>query len=224
MADKELRIGVLASGAGTTLQAVMDACERGIVAGRVVVVIGNNSRAKARQRAEAHGVPFLHLSGRTHPDEHELDAAVRDGLLEHGAQLVLLAGYMKKIGAATLAAFPGRVINTHPSLLPRYGGRGMYGAKVHGAVLAGGESRSGISVHVVDGDYDTGPVLAQETVAVEPGDDVASLAARVQSREREFLVDVLRRIARGEILLAKTGLGKTGLGKTGLDKTARAKR
>lgn len=194
---------MLASGAGTTLQAVVDACERGAIRGRVVVVIGNNSRARARQRAEAHGIPFLHLSGFTHPDEAALDAAVCDGLRAHGAELVLLAGYMKKIGAVTLAAFAGRVINTHPSLLPKYGGRGMYGAKVHAAVLAGGESQTGISVHLVDGDYDTGPVLAQKTVPVRPGDDVESLAARVQSHEREFLVDVLGRIALGEIALAR---------------------
>jgi phosphoribosylglycinamide formyltransferase-1 len=102
-----------------------------------------------------------------------------------------------------LAAFPGRIVNTHPSLLPKYGGRGMYGAKVHSAVLAGGESESGISVHAVDDDYDTGPVLAQKNVPVEAGDDVASLAARVQSHERAFLVDVLRRIAIGEIALAE---------------------
>lgn len=203
MSKLELRIAVLASGAGTTLQAVIDACEQGVIAGHVVVVIGNNSRAEAKRRAARHDIAFVHLSSRTHPDDASLDTAVRDALTAHDPDLVLLAGYMKKIGPATLAAFRGRIVNTHPSLLPKHGGRGMYGARVHGAVLAAGESESGISVHAVDGDYDTGPVLAQKTVAVEPGDDVASLAARVQSHEREFLVEVLRRIALGEITLAK---------------------
>jgi phosphoribosylglycinamide formyltransferase-1 len=203
MSKRKLRIAVLASGAGTTLQAVIDACEQGVIAGHVVVVIGNNSRAEAKRRAARHGIAFVHLSSRTHPDDARLDAAVRDALTAHDTDLVLLAGYMKKIGPATLAAFPGRIVNTHPSLLPKYGGRGMYGAKVHSAVLAGGESESGISVHAVDDDYDTGPVLAQKNVPVEAGDDVASLAARVQSHERAFLVDVLRRIAIGEIALAE---------------------
>lgn len=199
MTKQSFLIGVLASGAGTTLQAVIDACEDGRIAAGVAVVIGNNSGSGAAARARKHGIAFVHLSGVTHPDEAALDLAIRDALAAHAVDLVLLAGYMKKIGPATLAAFERRIVNTHPSLLPAHGGRGMYGAHVHAAVLEAGESQTGISVHLVDGEYDTGRVLAQAPVPVEPGDDAASLAARVQRRERAFLVTVLGRIAAGEI-------------------------
>jgi phosphoribosylglycinamide formyltransferase-1 len=191
---------VLASGAGTTLQAVIDASESGRVPAVVAVVISNNSRSGALERARRHGIPHAHLSGATH-EGRGLDHAIRDTLAAHGVDVVLLAGYMKQLGPATLAAFGGRVVNTHAALLPKHGGRGMYGSRVHAAVLASGEKVTGVSVHLVDGEYDTGRVLAQREVPVEAGDDVMSLTARVQRVEREFLVDVLRRIAAGTITL-----------------------
>ena len=196
-----LRIAVFASGTGTTLQAVIDACDSGALHVRVAVVIGNNSGSGAARRATAHAIPFVHLSGRTHPDPAELDVAIRDALIAHNVELVLLAGYMKKIGLETLHAFSGRMINTHPALLPKFGGQGMYGSNVHAAVLASGDPTTGISVHLVDGDYDTGRVLAQREVPVEPGDDAGTLAARVQSNERPFLIEVLQRIATGALVL-----------------------
>jgi len=200
-ADLRLRIAVLASGSGTTLQAVIDACENGTLDGDIVLVISNNSRSGAMARAKHHHIPTLHLSSHTHPLADALDRALLDALERQRPDVVLLAGYMKKLGPRVLAAFGGRVINTHPSLLPRFGGRGMYGGHVHAAVLAAGDSSTGISVHLVDGDYDTGDVLAQIAVPVEPGDDPASLAARVQAVERAFLVEVLQRIASGAIRL-----------------------
>lgn len=203
--SERLRIAVLASGAGTTLQAVIDACDAGTLNGEVVVVISNNSASGARERAIRHGIPFVHLSGMTHPDPVSLDAAIRDALARYRPDVVLLAGYMKKLGPETLAHFAGRVINTHPSLLPRHGGQGMYGRRVHEAVVADGDRESGISVHLVDDDYDTGEVLAQCKVEVLPGDDADSLGARVQSHERPFLIEVLQRIARRDITLPVDG-------------------
>ena len=196
-----LRIGVLASGAGTTLQAVIDAIEAGELDATIAVVISNNSQSGALARAARHLLPSAHLSGATHADARGLDAAIRDALRAHDANLVLLAGYMKKLGPATLGAFKGRVINTHPALLPKHGGKGLYGSRVHAAVLATREKVTGVSVHLVDRDYDTGRVLAQREVRVEPGDDVDSLTARVQAAERDFLVDVLRRVASGALAL-----------------------
>ena len=190
-----MNIAVLASHAGTTLQAVLDACAAGRIAGRVVLVISNNAAAGALERARRSSVPVLHLSARTHPDPAALDRAIRDALLASAAEVVLLAGYMKRLGPATLAAFAGRVINTHPALLPKFGGRGMYGEHVHRAVLAAGESESGASIHRVDAQYDTGPVIAQVTVAVAPQDTPETLAARVQQAERELLVRVLADMA-----------------------------
>jgi phosphoribosylglycinamide formyltransferase 1 len=193
-----VRLAVLASHEGTTLQAVIDACERGAIAARVALVISNNPDAGALRRARAAHTPVLHLSGTTHPDAAALDRAICAALIEHQIDLVLLAGYMKKLGPTTLAAFAGRVLNTHPALLPRFGGRGLFGGHVHRAVLAAGESESGASIHLVDSEYDTGPVIAQVRVPVHTGDTVESLAARVQEAERALLVQVLREIASGQ--------------------------
>lgn len=201
MSERRLRLGILASGAGTTLQAVIDASESGALSAAVAVVISNNSRSGALARAERHGIDCVHLSTRTHADPAALDAAIAAALARHDVDVVLLAGYMKKLGPRTLGRFAGRVINTHPSLLPRYGGRGMYGGHVHAAVLAGGDAATGVSVHLVDGEYDTGRVLASREVPVAPDDDVVSLARRVQRAERPFLIEVLERIATGDIRL-----------------------
>jgi phosphoribosylglycinamide formyltransferase-1 len=198
---KPLRVAVLASGTGTTLQAVIDACESGDLDARVVVVISNNSESGALERARRHRIPARHLSGRTHADPQALDRAIAAALGEHHPDLVLLAGYMKKLGTHTLEAYRGRIINTHPSLLPRHGGKGLYGARVHAAVIAAGDRTTGVSVHLVDGDYDTGLVIAQCEVPVEKRDDPAALAARVQAVERRFLVEVLQGIAEKKLAL-----------------------
>ena len=200
-ARARLRIAVLASGSGTTLQAVIDACEDGSLDGEVVLVISNNSGSGAMQRARRHGIPAVHLSGCTHPALGDLDRAFVETLDRHQPDLVLLAGYMKRLGTRVLEAFGGRMINTHPSLLPKFGGPGMYGSHVHAAVIAAGQNETGVSVHLVDRDYDTGAVLAQRALPVEPDDNAASLAARVQAVERPFLVEVLGRIAAGTIRL-----------------------
>lgn len=192
-----MKIGVLASHAGTTLQAVLDAVARGELSGRVVVVISNNGDSGALRRAAAANVPAVHLSSRTHADPNALDTAIRDALTASEVDLVLLAGYMKRLGPRTLAHFRGRIVNTHPALLPKFGGQGMYGARVHEAVLAAGEKVTGVSIHLVESEYDSGPVLAQAEVPVQAGDSAESLAARVQARERALLVEVLEDLATG---------------------------
>jgi phosphoribosylglycinamide formyltransferase 1 len=200
-----VKIGVLASHEGTTLQAVLDACASGSLPARVVLVISNNSGSGALRRAALAGVPSLHLSGAAYPDPAELDGAIRDALVAARVDLVFLAGYMKRLGPKVLAAFAGKILNTHPALLPKFGGEGMYGMNVHRAVLAAGEGESGPSVHLVDGDYDTGAVLAQRRVPVEPGDTPETLAARVQECERALVVDVFRELATGARALPIAG-------------------
>jgi phosphoribosylglycinamide formyltransferase-1 len=196
-----LRIGVMASGEGTTLQAILDACAAGQIAARVSTVISNNSDAGALRRARAASARALHLSGKTHPEPGALDAAIIAAFSEDGVEVVMLAGYMKKLGADLLAHYRGRILNTHPALLPKFGGHGMYGMRVHEAVLRAGESESGPSVHLVEAEYDTGRVLEQAAVPVEIGDTAETLAARVQERERRLVVSVLGRIAAGELAL-----------------------
>ena len=198
-----MNIGVLASGEGTTLQSILDACRDGRIAARVAAVISNNGNAGALLRAREGGGPAFHLSLKTHPEPGALDAAIRDALLGASADLVFLAGYMKRIGPLTLGAFEGRMVNTHPSLLPRFGGHGMYGDRVFEAVLNSGDQESGVSVHLVESDYDTGAVVAQCTVPVVRGDSLDALRARVRKQERELIVDTLAVIARGEIRLGQ---------------------
>jgi len=182
------------------VQAIIDACRAGRITAEPCVVISNNRDAEVLARARRAGVPALHLSARTHPDPAALDGAIADALSAHGATLVVLAGYMKRIGPVTLARFPGRIINVHPSLLPRYGGQGMYGARVHAAVLAAGERTSGATVHLVDAEYDRGAILARRTVPVHAGDTPESLAQRVLQVEHALYVETLDRIARGALL------------------------
>ena len=193
-----MNIGVLASGEGTTLQAILDACSSDTLPARVSVVISNNSGSGALRRAAAAGVPCRHVSSQTHSDPVEMDRALCACLAEAKADVVMLAGYMKKLGPHTLGTYAGRILNTHPALLPKFGGKGLYGMHVHRAVIAAGERVSGASVHVVDAEYDTGPVVAQCTVPVLDGDTPEALADRVQDAERALVVEVLGDIARGE--------------------------
>ncbi len=190
-----MRLAVLASHAGTILQAVLDACEVGDLDARVVLVISNNSRSGAMMRAAAAGAPTLHLSSATHPEPQRLDAAMVQALQDVDADWVLLAGYMKKLGPRVLAAYRDRIINTHPALLPKFGGTGFYGRKVHEAVLAAGEAESGATVHLVDEHYDAGPILAQVRVPVRSDDDAETLEERVKVAERKLVVATLAELS-----------------------------
>jgi phosphoribosylglycinamide formyltransferase-1 len=184
------------------LQALIDGLARSPEAA-VVIVISNNGDSGALRRARAAEIATAHLSSHTHPDSDALDAAVTETLSSHGVELLILAGYMKKLGARTLSTFAGRILNTHPALLPKFGGQGMYGMHVHRAVLAAGVMVTGVSVHVVTAEYDAGPVIAQREVPVDPSDTPESLAERVQAVERRLLVDVVLDVARGRIALPK---------------------
>lgn len=197
-----LALAVLASGSGSNLQSIIDACRDGELEGSVRVVIGNNSKSGALARARAAGIPTVHLSSKTHPDIDERDEAMARTLAESGAQIVCLAGYMKLLGPKTLTAFDGRILNIHPALLPKYGGQGFYGAAVHEAVLAAGDAESGPTVHLVDEIYDHGQVLAQSRVSVHSDDTPDILAARVLEQEHLLYVETLQRIATGEIALS----------------------
>lgn len=205
MATK-LNIAVLASHSGTTLQSIIDACEAETLQARVSLVVSNNSGAMAAERAARHAIPFCHLSSRTHPDPDDLDEAICNALDKHDPQLVVLAGYMKKLGQRTIERFNGRILNTHPALLPKHGGQGMYGDRVHEAVIAAGERETGVTIHLVDAEYDQGPIVAQCRIPVLPDDDARALAERVQQREKPFLIETLQSIADGsrEFPLAST--------------------
>ena len=196
---RKLALGILASHGGSNLQAIIDSCRTGSVNAEVRVVISNNSRSLALTRARRAGIPTHHLSSTTHPDPDELDSAITDTLQHHGVEVVALAGYMRMLGRRTLCAYRNRILNVHPALLPSFGGRGMYGERVHSAVLAAGESVSGVTVHLVDQEYDHGPIVAQTLVAVLPGDTPDTLAARILEQEHILYPKTIHQIAIGQV-------------------------
>ncbi len=130
-----------------------------------------------------------------------MDTEILNLLRQHRADLIVLAGYMRKLGPMTLAEYKGRVLNIHPALLPKHGGQGMYGRAVHEAVLAGHEQETGVTIHLVDAEYDQGAIIAQTRVPVLDTDTVETLAARVLETEHRFLVETLARIGREELVL-----------------------
>lgn len=196
-----LRLGFLASHNGTNMRAVVAACRDGRLDAAPALLISNNRDSAALQWAADNGLAAAHISAKTTGSEGEADAAIADALRAHKVDVVILAGYMRKLGPKTLGAFPRRILNAHPALLPKFGGQGMYGAHVHTAVLAAGEAETGVTIHLVDEVYDHGAVLAQAPVPVRPGDTPESLAARVQAREQELFPAVLQRIISKEINL-----------------------
>ena len=199
-----MNLGILASHNGTNAQAVIDACADCVVPAKTVALISNNSKSGAAQRAVRAGIPFCHLSGRTHKTPEELDLAICTELERHEVDLVVLAGYMKKLGPLTLQRFENRVLNTHPALLPDFGGVGMYGSHVHEAVIAAGVSETGITIHLVDSEYDSGPIIAQLRVPVVQADTSVALAERLLSHEHHFLVETIKQIVEGQIQLPTT--------------------
>ena len=196
-----MNIAFLASHRGSNMQSIIDACSSGELAATPVVVISNNGDSGALERARKESIPAYHISSLTMEDDETRDKAIVDTLKEHNTQLVVLAGYMKRIGPHTLAAFEGRILNIHPCLLPKYGGQGMYGMRVHEAVLASGDTESGVTIHVVNEEYDKGAILAQSTVPVLSDDTADSLAQRVLAVEHVLYVEVLKGIIAGEIAL-----------------------
>ncbi len=182
-----VRVAVLASGGGTNLQALLDALRDSPLA-RVAVVVSERPDAGALERARRAGVPTTVLRDPTDPAS--LLAALND------AELVVLAGYLKLVPPAVVARFRWRMINIHPALLPAFGGPGMYGRRVHAAVLASGAAESGATVHYVDEAFDRGPVIAQARVPVLPGDTAETLATRVLEAEHRLLPSVVLELAR----------------------------
>lgn len=194
-----LKLGFLASHTGSNMQAIINACRAGTLAAEPRVVVSNNSRSGALGRARQASVAAYHLSERTHGAA--LGEAILAAMQRHEVEVICLAGYMKKLGAEVLAAYAGRILNIHPALLPKFGGPGMYGMRVHEAVLAAGERESGATIHLVDEEYDHGPVLAQEKVPVQAGDTPELLQERVLAVEHRLYAATLARIAAGELAI-----------------------
>lgn len=205
MTSDALRLGFLASHGGSAMGVIVDACREGRLAADPRVVISNNRGSAALQRGEEAGQATYLLNGKTHPAPGELDLTILETLRSHDVELVVLSGYMKKIGLRSLDAYRNRILNVHPALLPKFGGKGMYGRLVHEAVLAAGERVTGVTIHVIDEEYDHGPVVARREVPVRDDDTPESLAKRVGELEGPLFVETLRAIALGELDLDRVG-------------------
>lgn len=199
------RLAVLASGAGTNLQALIDAVATGALPARIVGVFSDKATATALERARTAGVPATALSPKTFASREAFDAAFFAAVDAAGPDLIVCAGYMRIITAAEIERRPGRMINLHPSLLPAF--KGLH---THRQALAAGVAEHGASVHVVTPGLDDGPVIAQARVPVLPGDDEAALAARVRAVEHPLLVETVRLLAEGRLRLTGEAIHLNG--------------
>lgn len=184
----EAKIGVMVSGhsSGTNFQAIIDAIARGELHAKVALLIASNENHGAVARARDANIRTLILPPGPESTPEAWDHRAADALYEEGASVLCLAGYLRRITPVLLEAFPRRILNIHPALLPSFGGKGMYGLKVHRAVLEHGCKVTGCTVHLLDEHYDTGPIVAQACVPVEDGDTPESLAVRVQMQEHRL--------------------------------------
>lgn len=199
-------LAFLASNNGSSLRAIVAAIRAGELEARPRLVVSNRRAAPALEFARAEGVEACFIP--TVPDPDIADARLAEALQASCADLVILSGYLRKLGPRTLAAFQGRILNIHPALLPDFGGQGMYGRRVHEAVLATGAATTGATVHLVDEAYDHGPVVAQCRLVIAPGETAESLEARVMAAEPKLFVETLQKIADGSLSLGAVAEGR----------------
>ena len=199
-----LRVVVMVSGGGTNLQAIIDAVESGTVTNTEIVgVISNNRKAYALERARKHGVPAQCISPKAFASREEFNEKLLEAVDGYHPDLIVLAGFLVVIPPAMIAAYNNRIINIHPSLIPSFCGTGYYGLKVHEAALERGVKVVGATVHLVDEGTDTGPILLQKAVEVEPGDTPETLQRRVMEQaEWKILPQAIDLIANGKIAVA----------------------
>lgn len=191
-----MRIAVLVSGSGTNLQAILDAARAGGLGAEVALVVSNKANALALSRAKEAHVPSLVVSHKDYATREAYDAALVSALREHRVELVVLAGFMRIVTPVLLAAFPNRVLNIHPSLLPAFPG-----LDAQRQAFEAGAAVTGCTVHLVDGGMDTGPIVAQTAVVVRGDDDEATLRARILVEEHRLLPRVIQWFARGLVTI-----------------------
>lgn len=196
-----LKIGVLVSGGGTNLQAILDAMDNGeITNAEVSIVISNNAGAYALERAKNHNIEAVCISPKDFADREEFHKALLAKLKESGVELVVLAGFLVAIPPMIVEAYPNRIINIHPSLIPSFCGVGYYGLRVHEAALARGVRVTGATVHFVDSGTDTGPIILQKAVKIKSDDTPEILQRRVMEKaEWKILPEAINLIANGKV-------------------------
>ncbi len=194
MADK-LRLAVFASGSGSNLQSIIDSCRSGSIPGEVVLVISNKKDAYGLVRAEKAGIDRHLFLRKSFSDSDTAGHHLLGILNEHGVDMIALAGYLRKLPPVVIKAYRHRIVNIHPALLPKFGGKGMYGMRVHRAVIEAGEKESGATIHYTDEIYDHGQIIEQEKIPVYPDDTPETLAARVLEVEHQLYPRVIKSLA-----------------------------
>ena len=200
MVPDTLNIAIFASGRGSNFKAILDEIEHGkIHNARIVLVISNNPEAGALTTARDHDIPSVHLNRKQFDSDASFNREILDRLRKHGANFIALAGYLKKIDSVIVRAFKNRILNVHPALLPSFGGTGMYGMFVHEAVIASKAKYSGATVHIVDEEYDRGPVVLQRRVELAEDETPETLAAKVLRVEHQIYPEAIRLFAEGRV-------------------------
>jgi phosphoribosylglycinamide formyltransferase-1 len=199
LSGKILKLACLASGSGTNLQAIIDNIESGGLPARIVAVISNEPGAQALDRARRHQLPSFLLNHRDYKSRADFDDDLSELIDRQGADLICLCGFMRILTPSFVNRYPSRIINIHPALLPKFGGKGFFGHKVHEAVLAAGEKESGCTVHFVDAQVDHGPIILQRRVPVLPGDTAETLARRVLAEEHIAYSQAIAMLAEGRV-------------------------
>lgn len=195
-----LKICVLVSGGGTNLQAIIDACESGYVDGKVCHVISSSVKAYALERAKRHNIPSSVIRKKDYSSADAYTQAVIDSVAESGAELVIMAGFMSILGDQFVQAFPNRIMNIHPSLIPSFCGKGFYGLHVHEAALARGVKITGATVHFINEVCDGGPIIIQKAIEVLQDDTPESLQLRIMKEcEQKILPEAVKLFAEGKL-------------------------
>ena len=194
------KLALLVSGSGTNMQAIMDACDSGEIKGKISVVISSNHEAYALVRAQGANIPNYVCAKKDFPSVEARDAEILRLLKMYDVDYVILAGYLGIIPPSIIKEYPNRIVNIHPALLPKYGGRDYYGINVHAAVIAAGETESGATAHFVTEEVDGGPIIRQEKLRVFKGDTPETLQRRILDQiEHPMLVSVIRDLCADKI-------------------------
>ncbi|MFN3134229.1 MAG: phosphoribosylglycinamide formyltransferase [Candidatus Kryptonium sp.] len=197
-----MNIAVFASGRGSNLVAILNAIKEGRLNARVSVVISNNSNAGALEIARANGIDALHISRKQFTSDEDYVKKILHELKSRNIELIVLAGYMKKIPPEIIREYPNKILNIHPALLPAFGGLGMYGMNVHKAVIDYGVKITGVTVHIVDEEYDHGPIVMQRAVEVRDDDTPETLAERVLKVEHEIYPQAIKLFVEGKVKIS----------------------
>jgi len=195
-----MKISFLASHGGSAAKHIITAIRNKQLEAEIGVVITNNPDSVIYDWCHENTVEVVCINGNTHTVESEKDLAIHKALIKVNTDLIILSGYMKKIGSITLSEYSNRVLNIHPSLLPKHGGKGLFGDKVHQSVIASGDKQSGATVQFINEEYDEGPVFSQQIVEVVDGETVESLKTKVQAIEGELYLNSIKRIIDEDLL------------------------